>query len=37
MRILAVDRIEEVIEYALVNSEEEPKNDKKMAFAFGRN
>nr|WP_245628375.1 ATP-dependent protease LonB [Fervidicola ferrireducens] len=37
VRILAVDRIEEVIEYALVNSEEEPKNDKKMAFAFGRN
>jgi Lon-like ATP-dependent protease len=37
VRILAVDRIEEVIEYALVNSEEEPKNGKKMAFAFGRN
>nr|WP_244269731.1 ATP-dependent protease LonB [Caldanaerovirga acetigignens] len=37
VRIIAVDRVEEVIEYALVNSEEEPKNDEKMAFAFGRN
>lgn len=37
VRILAVDRIEEVIEYALVNSDEGPRNDKKMTLVLGRN
>ncbi|ADL08499.1 ATP-dependent protease LonB [Thermosediminibacter oceani] len=37
VKILAVDRIEEVIEHALVFSHEKPVADRKMAILSGRN
>ncbi|MCG0276556.1 MAG: ATP-dependent protease LonB [Thermosediminibacteraceae bacterium] len=37
IKIIPVDRIEEVIEYALVYSDEEPKGEKKMTLVLGRN
>nr|WP_246110784.1 ATP-dependent protease LonB [Thermosediminibacter litoriperuensis] len=37
VKILAVDRIEEVIEHALVFSDEKPEAERKMAIFSGRN